>query len=227
MNDIRKDLENSKGDYAYSGAKALVGSIPGIGGIASEAMSLIISEPVSKRRDEWIIRIYEELMNLKDKVNEFSIESLSNNDQFVTVLLNATQIALRNHDEEKLLALKNACVNTADNISIDDEKQLVFLQYVNELTSLDIKLLIFFNNPMKVCEEKGINTSRYYSASPLSVFHDCYKDLDKTFVEMRLEDLIAKGLLSKGSYSAGCTLQGMLASRTTEVGKEFIRYITR
>lgn len=229
MQDIREDLKNSKGDYALAAGKAILGSVPTVGVLASELLSLVISEPVSKRRDEWMIKLYEELKALEQVVDRFSIENLKDNEQFVTVVLNATQLAIRNHSEEKLLALKNACINTALKINTDEDKQLIFLQYIEELISLDIKLLYHFMDPRKRCEEQGISIGRYYMGSPLSVFYDCNKDsnIDRNLVLMRMDNLISKNLLHNFSYNASCTLEGMLSSRLSDLGKEFMEYVTR
>lgn len=229
MEDIRSDLKSSKGDYALSVGKALVGSVPGIGSAASELLSLVIAQPVNKRRDEWIIRLYEDLKELEGRIDEFRIENLKDDEQFVTIVINAIQLAIRNNNEEKLQALKNACINTALKINTDEDKQLIFLNYVDELIPLDIKLLYHFMNPEERCKESGVNTSTYYMGSPLSTFWDCNKDskIDRSLVLMRMDDLISKKLLSNFSYNASCTVQGMLCSRLSEIGNEFMRYITR
>lgn len=229
MQDIREDLKNSKGDYALSVGKAMIGSVPLVGSAASELLSLVISEPISKRRDEWMIKLYEELKTLEEVVNGFRIENLKYNEQFVTVVLNATQLAVRNHSEEKLSALKNACINTALKINTNEDKQLIFLKYVEELIPLDIKILYHFMDPKERCIEKSINISSYFMGSPLTVFYDCNKDgnIDSNLVKMRVDNLISKNLLNNFSYNASCTSDGMLSSRLSDLGKEFMEYITR
>lgn len=229
MQDIREDLKNSKGDYALSVGKAMIGSVPIVGSAASELLSLVISKPISKRRDEWMIKLYEELKTLEEVVNGFRVENLKYNEQFVTVVLNATQLAVRNHSEEKLLALKNACINTALKINTNEDKQLIFLKYVEELIPLDIKILYHFMNPKERCIEKSVNMSSYFMGSPLMFFYDCNKDgnIDSNLVTMRVDNLISKNLLNNFSYNASCTSDGMLSSRLSDLGKEFMEYITR
>lgn len=229
MEDIQKDLKNSKGDYALSAGKAIMGSVPIVGAAATELLSLVISEPISERRDKWMIKLYEELKVLEQVVEGFKIENLKNNEQFVTIVLNATQLAIRNHSEEKLLALKNACINTALEVNTDEDKQLIFLKYVEELIPLDIKLLYHFMNPKERCIEKCVNTSRYYMGSPLNPFYDCNKDIniDRDLVLMRMDNLISKNLLIDFDYNVSCSSDGMLCQRLSKIGKEFMEYITR
>ena len=230
MQDIRKDLKNSKGDYALSVCKSMIGFVPYVGSVASELLGLVISEPVNKRRDEWIIKLYEDLQNLESSIENFKIENLKDDENFITVVLNATQLAIKNHNKEKILALKNACLNTALKLNTDEEKQLIFLNYVNELVPLDLRLLRYFKNPHTMHEKLGKDPySMYYSGSPLKGFFECHKDinLDENLVKMRLDGLISKGLLVEFSYQATCSTDGMLSSRVSDIGNEFVDFITR
>jgi hypothetical protein len=52
MSDINKP---SSGDYAYAAAKAGLGSIPIIGAAASELLGFIITTPLEKRRQKWML----------------------------------------------------------------------------------------------------------------------------------------------------------------------------
>lgn len=229
MGDIREDLKSSKGDYALTFGKAIAGSIPVVGSAISETLGLLITEPISKRRDAWIISLYDELKALECKVDGFKIESLIEDEQFVTVLINSIQLAIKNNNEIKLRALRNACINTAFKVNTDEDKQLIFLKYVDELIPLDIKLLYHFMDPRKRCEESGVNINKYYSGSPMSTFWDCNNEdnIDRSIVKMRMEDLISKNLMSNFGYNATCTSQGMLSSRLSEIGNEFMKFITR
>ncbi|WP_066870386.1 hypothetical protein [Clostridium mediterraneense] len=227
MNDIRSDLENKTGDYIKAASRAALGFIPVVGGAITELVDLVISDPVSKRRDEWLIKLYEDLKILEDRVDSFNIANLKNNEQFITIVLNATQLAIRTHSAEKLVALKNVCINTALAINTDDDKQAMFLKYIDELLVIDIKLLYHFMNPRKRCEESGVNINSYYMTTPLSIFYDCNKEstIDKSLVNIRLKNLISKNLLIDFT-NASCTIDGSLASRVSDIGREFMEYIT-
>lgn len=75
--------------------------------------------------------IAERLYELEKKVNGFRIESLKENQVFLTTVMHATTAALRNHQKEKLEALQNAVLNSAMNIDVDENLQLLFWDLVD------------------------------------------------------------------------------------------------
>jgi hypothetical protein len=60
--------------------------------------------------------------------------------------LQASQIALRNHQKVKIEALQNAILNTVLNSSIDDFKALYFTNLIDTFTPLHIQLLHFLDS---------------------------------------------------------------------------------
>lgn len=115
--------------------------MPGVGGSISEFFSMVITPPLSKRRDEWIIAIHERLLKLEEKLEDFSIENLKENDLFISVFLHATIIAMRTHQKEKIEALRNAVINTAISLPFEDNIQFIYLNLVERYTPLHLKLL--------------------------------------------------------------------------------------
>ena len=51
------------------------------------------------------------LQNLEEKVKGLTIDTLQDNDAFITTVMRATQSAIRNHQKEKLEALRNATLH--------------------------------------------------------------------------------------------------------------------
>lgn len=139
--DIHEDLKPSYGDYTHAGFKAGLSWMPGVGGSISEFFSMVITPPLSKRRDEWIIAIHERLLKLEEKLEDFSIENLKENDLFISVFLHATIIAMRTHQKEKIEALRNAVINTAISLPFEDNIQFIYLNLVERYTPLHLKLL--------------------------------------------------------------------------------------
>jgi hypothetical protein len=69
-------------------------------------------------------------------------------------VLQATSIALRNHQKEKLEALRNAVVNSVLPSSADDDIKLMFLDLVDELKVSHLRLLRLLYEPNKYSNEK-------------------------------------------------------------------------
>jgi len=218
----------SKGDIAHALAKGVISEVPLIGAPAAELFSLVITPPLERRRAEWLNAIAERLKELESKVQGFKIEALKDNPLFITTVMHATIVALRNHQKEKLDALQNAVVNSARGIDIEENLQLVFLNMVDELTPLHMQVLKYFDNPPNWFKEYGVKFSIYMGGASTG--------LEAALPELKdqrdLYDTLVMDLYNRGLVSADKTLlhammseQGILASRTTELGKKFLKYV--
>lgn len=156
------------------------------------------------------------------------MNELANNELFISIVMQTTQLALRNHQAEKLLALQNAVVNTALNISIDEEEQLSFIRMVDELSVWQLKILHYFQNPNKWFEDYNKQKPNIYMGSPISALTSAFQELSgqDTFINRTIRELYNMGLFSGDSIGAMMTEQGVYASRTTEYANRFIRYIS-
>lgn len=224
--DIRKDLELSPGDYAHVGVKSVVSLIPIIGGSAAELFSLVVSPPLEKRRDAWLIDIYDLLVSLKEKIDGFNIEDLSENENFISMLLYATQIAMRTHQKEKLAALKNAVVNSIFVPDIDESLQLIFLNIVDMSTPWHLIILKFLNDPQKFGEEHGTEYSNFISVPHSHILESAYPELKgrSEFYDHIVRDLYNNGLIK--SESIQTTIYAVkVVSDATKMGKDFLRFI--
>lgn len=146
MNNLEPPTPNKK-DRAYTVVNSLLASLPEVGGAFSVLFSDIVPSSIERRRRKWMENVADTLQQIQKQIDEFKIENLAKNEAFVTTLLQASQIAIRNHQEEKLEALKNAVANSALPERPETDLQLMFLRLVDELTVSHINLLSFFNNP--------------------------------------------------------------------------------
>lgn len=225
---IEKDFKNSKGDIAYTTAKAGLSMIPVLGGVAAEIFSTIITPPISRRRDEWLIKIANGLEELQSEFSEFDITALSQNETFITTVMHATHAAIKNHHEEKLEALKNAVLNSAISINIDDNVQLFFINYIDSLTPWHLKILDFMKNPAFWFESRNKKLPNIYMGAISSALEDAFHELkgNRTFYDLIIKDLFSQGLINTESIHTMMTGSGVFAPRTTELGNQFIQYIT-
>lgn len=226
---IKNDLKDNKSDYLYTAVKAGLSSIPLAGSVVGEFFSMIVSQPISKRRDEWLIRIKNELEELQQRISDFDINNLCNNEMFITALLQASQIAVRNHQDIKLLALKNAVLNSAIKINIDESMQLMYINYIDELTPWHLKILTFFKNPTEWFNENNKSIPSVYMGSPSQILEEAFDELNgrREFYDLIIKELYTKGLLNIDSVHTMMTSSGVFASRTTDFGTQFIKYITK
>lgn len=227
--DIQEDLKPSTGDYAYAGVRAGLSTVPFLGGPLAEFFSMVIAPPLEKRRDAWMIEIFTRLKKLEAQIEGFKIENLTTNENFISTLFYATQIAMRSHQQEKLEALRNAVINSISMPTVDENLQLMFLNLIDRYTPWHLKLLQFADNPRKYGESLGVKYTPGFGGSFGSVIETTFSELkdERKFYDQIVKELISDGLLQEGVYlHAGMTEQGMFASRTTDMSKKFIQFIS-
>lgn len=108
---MKEKPKPDKKDVAHKAAKIVLSGIPWLGGPVAELFNTVIIPPLEKRRNKWIESIAEGLKELEEKVDDFKIENLKDNEMFITTVMHAKQVAIRNHQKEKLAALRNAVLN--------------------------------------------------------------------------------------------------------------------
>jgi hypothetical protein len=133
------------GDAAHALVKGALSGVPIAGGVAAELFALILAPPLSKRRDAWFESLAQRL-----KAVEAKLGSLAENPAFVTTTLQATQIAIRTHQAEKLDALRNAVVNSAIGVALEDDMRAVFLHLIDAFTPTHLLILKLFQNRASV-----------------------------------------------------------------------------
>ena len=208
-----------------NGAVASV-PLPGIA-VAAELLSIILTPPVSRRQDNWMVSIAVKLVELQNKVDSFRIDDLSANEAFVTVLLQATQSALRNHQEERLEALRNAVLNSALPSAPEDDLQLIFLNLVDVLTPWHLRMLKLFDNPVRWMEENGRPFPKNIEMGGVQqVIEHALPELNRMsdLVVKIKQDLSTQGLAE--IPSGMMTKSGLLDSRTTNLGRQFIQFVS-
>lgn len=109
--------------------------------------------------------------------------------------------------------------------SLTEHVQLVYLQLIDRLTVIHMKVLAHLNNPAPY-----LNGKSFGSQSPMLLALDRFKnDLDGVLLHYVVAELAREGLLNVSSPdSLGHKLQPEELSkcRTSDFGRDFIRFIT-
>lgn len=227
--DLTQQPKPDHKDIAYAIIKGTISSIPipFAAGIAAELFSLILESPLSKRQEEWTSSLAQELVRLRDTVDGFNLEDLSSNESFVTMTLQATQSALRNHQQEKLDALRNAVLNSSLPSAPEDDLQLIFLNLVDTLTPWHLRMLKLFDDPNRWADENNKPFPKgWYMGGVSQVIDHAYPQL-RQYGELTgkiIKDLSSYGLAE--IPSGMMTVSGMLSPRSTDLGKQFLQFIS-
>lgn len=223
-------LQLTEGDHIRTGIRAILSAIPFAGGPLEILFSRYSPSPIDRRRDKFLMSINSGLKELQEKLKSFDLESLAKNATFITALLQAWQIAIRNHQKEKLDALRNAVLNTALISKPDDDEILVFLNYIDSLTPWHLRLLKFFDDPKRWGEQNKISYPNWIGGGSSAVLEHTFPELvdRRDFYHLVVNDLYNRGLMGSDArvLNVQMSSDGMFASRTTDRGKQFLKFIT-
>lgn len=220
----------SIGDRALEAARVVVAGIPLVGGSGVEIMNMVITPPLERRRNEWFSDLAQRLFELEKRVEGFQVAELSEDSVFITTALQASTIALRNHQTEKLEALKNAVLNAALPNSPDENLQQMFLNFVDAMTEWHIRILLFFNDPIAWGKTHGVGFAE--ASIGCAIEHrlvEAFPELKgkpDMYAQITKELATNMGLIADVSLQTMMTGPGTLASRTTSLGKKFVTFIT-
>jgi len=177
-----------------------------------------------RRHRSWLNDLAKEIDNLKERP-EFQPDQLAKNEMFQTALWTAAQAAIRNHQEEKREYLRNAVLNSAVPGDLEESKQLVFLQLVDRLTALHIKVLVHFDNPGTYAKTRS--PSEVDRQSLEQVCLDRFRgELDGVLLRIIISEAEREGLLQDRVTQHKYRSEEHSVRRTTDLGRDFVKYVT-
>jgi len=231
MRKIDKDLVDPivepDSEKAHRVARAALSVVPALGGALVEAFNALIEPPMVRRRTEWMEQVTEAINELYEKgfVTE---KDLQENEKFFTTLVHASNVAIRNHEKEKLEALRNAVLNSALPGAPDDTLQQLFLNLIDSCTSWHIAILKLFQGPEQWARNNGHQFPSWSMGCITSVIESAYPKLrgQQDLYRLVWQELYRNGLLSTDGLGTTMTGSGMLAKRTTAIGDKFVEFIS-
>lgn len=226
--DKAKFVINSITSSVLAGFGAATGNPALVASSSLNVLSNIIGFPMGKRMAESIVSLAEKLEELEKTVSGFKIENMINNELFITTILQAVQIAARNHQKEKIDALHNAVLNAAIGNSPDEDLHLMFLHNIDSLTSWHLKILDYFRDPQGWFQIRGKDIPEVSGGASFGL-ELAFEELqdNEEFYSQIVNELITKGFLHDGKYlNVIMSSSGVYAKRTTDMGDKFLTFIT-
>lgn len=208
----------SAGDAAHALAKAGLSAIPVIGGPAVELFQYLIQPPLERRRSQWMHEVGTRLRELEGR--GINLEELSRNEDFVSVVMHASQVALRTHQEEKREALGNAVLNVAMGQSPHEALQHMFLEWIDTLSVLHLQILKLFQQPTPSPNMSmgGLSSVLEYNMPELQGHAPIYNQVWR--------DLYSRGLVNTEGLNVTMSGRGLSEKRTSEIGDAFLAFIS-
>ena len=168
-------------------ARGIVQAVPFAGGLLAESIDLWVN-PVEKRKTRWVKEVSAAINQLCEDLCVLP-ETLANDERFVSFLMQATLIALRNHQEEKISALKAALTASTGTSCFSEDEGFVFLRYVDELTPTHLRILAHLST-QKEHLELAAKLDDIYTLVATDV-----ANLDRTLFRICLRDLASRSLV--------------------------------
>lgn len=216
----------SAGDIAYEIGRATTAAV----GPLQVLFENIFSAPLEKRKQAWLEQLAGVVDELQKKMVDLTPEKLASNEAFITTALQASQIAIRNHQQEKIQALRNAVMNSALPNAPEEDEQIIFLRLIDQLTPTHLRVLTVLDNCEQWMARHGIANPGWGMGGVATVLQHCLPELrgKRDLYDQIVRDLRGEGLTIQGDFlHVTMTGHGMLQSRTSERGKRFIRFISK
>jgi hypothetical protein len=219
----------SAGDIGREIGKAIVSAVPVAGGPLQVLFENVFAAPLEKRKQVWLEQLAEVVAELQQKVEGLTPERLANDEAFVTVAMQASQIAIRNHQREKLEALRNAVLNSALPNPPEEDERIIFLRLIDQLTPWHLRILSLLSGPEQWMARNNVQNPGWSAGGVSTVIEHCFPDLrgKRDIYDQIVRDLQAEGLVGQGQFlHVTMTGRGMLESRIPERGKRFLKFIS-
>jgi hypothetical protein len=150
--------QSDEKDVLHIAISTAISAVPFLGG--SELFKFIVTPSIEKRRERWMQTVAESIKELQQQ-SALNIQQLSSNEEFVTLLLQATQSAFKTHLESKHQLLKVVLIQTVLQDVSFDVKQL-YMSMIDRFSPTHIHLLKFVEQ----------NTSVTVGIESIQKFHE-------------------------------------------------------
>jgi hypothetical protein len=208
--------------------EAALSSVPLVGGALAVAFVTAVGHKLSQRREEWLTELAEAVGELGERVGDFDLEKLAENDMFVDAVVTATGTIEHTHQAEKIEALRNAVLNSVADDAPDADTQAIFLNLIDRFTPSHLRLLTLWDDPVAWFSSHGLIPPEAGMAGSRT------QTVEAGLPEMRGRNdfylLIASELGSTGMLTA--SLSGMVSPTslmdrlTTDFGRQFVQFIS-
>lgn len=223
MAEYPKDKE--VGYYGHTAVKAGLNAIPVAGGMLAAVFETVFSAPIEKRKEEWLIRLSVTVDELCSRIEDLTPEKLSKNELFISAYLQASNIAIRTHQKEKVDALANAVKNSVLQESIGETKTLIFIRLIDDMTPMHFRILHFLTfaeSYIKTLDSRQPPNQWKNWGSLSNVWDELFPEIKSSndLLELIVSDLHKFGLINCSHF-----FEARMTNNGTQLGKQFIEFI--
>lgn len=204
--------------------KAVLASIP-IGASISSLMTDYIPTSKFKRMVDFTEKIADDLKRLQDKIETDYITT----DEFSYLFEQSYRGVAQNYHKEKIESFRGILLNSALYQDVVQEEKEFFLNLLDGLSIVHLKILKFMAFPEDYLVENGISQHKISGG-----FRDIFRTVlpefgqDISIIELAFENLFQSDLIDtdKSIFQGTTSAQGMqlLGNRVSDLGRRFIKF---
>lgn len=202
--------------------KAALATAPFCGGIAS-LMSDYIPSVKQRRLEIFVEELSEDLLRVQDQIDEDKFF----NEEFAFVFEKCLRGVSENYQKDKLDAFRGILVNAASGHGFESGENEYYLNQIERLSTLHIKLLSFIADPEQYLAAHDIPQQRIRGGFS-SFFPVAIPDVHIEAIKSAFGDLYQLGYINtdKSMFHTMTSGQGLdlLGNRITEAGRRFINF---
>lgn len=231
----RKELmdypERDGRDFGYRVTRATVGVVPYIGPPLQEILDMTIGAPLARRQAEWSKSLAETIQDICNRIDGLSPEQLGQNEEFLNVVAAATEIAMKNHRQEKLEALRNIVAHTAEGIELNEVLRNTFLSLVDRFSPIHLSVLRLHSNPSSSPKITARVTKMEEEMELVGNFRHLLRaaltDCSVNVLDQIESDLVSEKLIKEGVSTQRASLKDLMNnSHVTPRGDAFLKFIS-
>lgn len=211
----------------HRAGRIAIGAIPVVGSVCLEVFNSVLEAPLNKRRTN-VMRDIGEAINHLIEQGVVTQKGLQENEAFISTVAEVCNISLRNHQEEKLEALRNAAINAALPACPSDDYRQIFLSFVDVCTVTHIRLLKLFEAPSVWFAENNLPEPYPTAISLSQVIHSAMPELAgrREILDTVWADLYQKGLVEIRQLEMILSRESCLSKQTTEFGSKLVAFLS-
>lgn len=213
--------QDVRGELAIVAGEVTLQAIPVVGNALAAVFGKAARDQYELRMSNWLETLGESVTRLEQK-----LEDLANDPEFIDTVMSATAAAGKTLHAEKLEALKNAVLNSADpELRPGEDLRLRFIGIIEQMVPDHLRLMTYFQSPSEWFQQRpevsipSITTNQ----DLVSLGMGWGKD-DEPRRDRLLEDLLTWRIVGLLSSSMG-TSNLVNSQHLTADGKEFMTYI--
>jgi NurA-like 5'-3' nuclease len=198
--------------------KGLIAKLPVVGSIITE----YLPNTRFKKMTEFLLQLDEELEKLEKSIDEKYVKR----EEIACIIENIFRAVNETYDKDKLVALKNGLINTLIRKDIEDDRKYFYLDLLNNLTPMHIRVLSLLYQTEEYIKQNSITLSTNATTSRLFFFREALPDITEKEIELITFDLKSKGLIQDIGLRGLQSQAGINALKgfESEFGKKFMEF---